>query len=93
VSARPLRRPASRPCEPDRQRWHDATEDTFELIRKAGGEGYYSMLSGHDAVTGTFSSGYAAQHTSSVERRDRITLGQLKSLNPGEGLVIFKRTS
>jgi intracellular multiplication protein IcmO len=65
-------------------------EDTFELIKKAGGEGYYSMLSGHDAVTGTFSSGYAAQHTSSVERRDRITLGQLKSLNPGEGLVIFK---
>ena len=52
-------------------------EDTFDLIKKAGGEGYYSMLSGYDAVNGTFSSGYAAQHTASVERRDRVTLGEL----------------
>jgi len=67
-------------------------EDTFDLIKKAGGEGYYSMLSGHDAVNGTFSSGYAAQQTASVERRDRVTLDELKSLNRGEGLVIFKNS-
>lgn len=67
-------------------------EDTFELIRKAGGEGYYSMLSGHDAITGTFSTKYAAQDTASIERRDRISLGELKDLNPGEGLVIFKNS-
>ncbi|WP_029000935.1 hypothetical protein [Azohydromonas australica] len=67
-------------------------DDTFDLIRKAGGEGYYSLLSGHDTVTGTFSTKYAAQDTASVERRDRISLGELKDLNPGEGLVIFKNS-
>ncbi len=67
-------------------------EDTFDLIRKSGGEGYYSMLSGHDAVTGTFSTKYAAQDTASIERRDRISLGELKDLNPGEGLIIFKNS-
>jgi intracellular multiplication protein IcmO len=65
-------------------------EDTFDLIRKAGGEAYYSMLSGHDAVSGVLSSGYAAQDTANVERRDRISLGELQRLNPGEGLVIYK---
>jgi intracellular multiplication protein IcmO len=67
-------------------------EDTFELIRKAGGQAHYSMLSGHDAVSGTFSTGYAAQDTSSIERRDRISLGDLKDLNPGEGIVIYKNS-
>lgn len=65
-------------------------EDTYDLIRKAGGEGYYSMLSGHDASNGTFSTSYTAQGVASVERRDKINLGDLKKLNAGEGLVIFK---
>lgn len=67
-------------------------EDTFELIRKAGGEGYYSMLSGHDSTAGTFTTTNQAQSVSGIERRDRITLGDLKSLNSGEGLVIFKNS-
>lgn len=65
-------------------------DDTFELIRKAGGDAYYSVLSGHDATVGTFSTSYQAQGVASVERRERITLGELKSLNSGEGLIIFK---
>ena len=65
-------------------------EDTFDIIRKAGGEANYAMLSGHDASPGTFTSGYAAQDTTSIERRDRIELQELKKLNPGEGLVIYK---
>ena len=65
-------------------------EDTFELIQKAGGEAYYSVLSGHDALQGTFSSSNRAQGVSSVERRSRIELTDVKSLNSGEGLVIFK---
>jgi len=65
-------------------------EDTFELIKKAGGDAYYSVLSGHDATTGTFSTSYQAQSVANIERKERITLGELKSLNSGEGLVIFK---
>jgi intracellular multiplication protein IcmO len=67
-------------------------EDTFDLIRKSGGEGYYSMLSGHDAVNGTFTSGHSAQTTLSIERRDRVSLAELKDLNPGEGVVMFKKS-
>ncbi len=65
-------------------------EDTFELIKKAGGDAYYSMLTGHDATTGTFSTSYQAQGVANIERKERITLGELKSLNSGEGLIIFK---
>ena len=65
-------------------------EDTFELFRKAGGETCYSMLSGHDAVSGTFSTGFQAQTSASIEKRDRIVLADLKKLNPGEGVMIFK---
>ncbi len=65
-------------------------EDTYELIKKAGGEGHYSVLSGHDATSGTFTTTNQAQSVSSIERRDRITLGELKALNSGEGLVVFK---
>lgn len=65
-------------------------EDTFELFRKAGGESYYSMLSGYDAVSGTFSTSFHAQSSATIERRDRIALSDLKKLNPGEGVMIFK---
>jgi intracellular multiplication protein IcmO len=65
-------------------------EDTFELFRKAGGESYYSMLSGHDAVSGTFSTAFQAQTSATVEKRDRVVLADLKKLNPGEGVMIFK---
>lgn len=65
-------------------------EDTYDLIKKAGGDAYYSVLSGHDTTVGTFATSNQAQHASSVERRERITLRELKSLNSGEGLVIFK---
>ncbi|WP_321959326.1 hypothetical protein [Burkholderia cenocepacia] len=65
-------------------------EDTFELIKKAGGDAYFSVLSGHDATMGTFTTSNQAQAQSSVERREKITLNELKKLNAGEGMVIFK---
>jgi intracellular multiplication protein IcmO len=65
-------------------------EDTFELFRKAGGESYFSMLSGHDSVSGTFSTTLQAQTSATIEKRDRIILSDLKKLNPGEGVMIFK---
>ena len=67
-------------------------EDTFELIKKAGGDAYYSVLSGYDANNGTFASSYQAQTVASVERKERITLNELKNLNSGEGLMIFKNS-
>jgi intracellular multiplication protein IcmO len=65
-------------------------EDTYELLKKAGGEGYYSMLSGYDANHGIFSTTYQAQDAARIERKERITLDALKKLNSGEGLLIFK---
>lgn len=65
-------------------------EDTFDLVEKAGGEAYYSVLTGHESVNGTFGSTYDKNRTASVEKRQRITLRELKGLNSGEGLVIFK---
>lgn len=65
-------------------------EDTFELFRKAGGDAYFNMLDGYDAVAGTFSTSYRAQTTTKIQKQDRIKLSDLKKLNPGEGIVIFK---
>lgn len=65
-------------------------EDTFELFKKAGGDAYYSVLSGHDAVSGSFSTSFQAKAEANVEKRERITLAELKKLNPGEGFVVFK---
>ncbi|HGW4499633.1 hypothetical protein ACQKD8_18275 [Pseudomonas sp. NPDC077405] len=67
-------------------------EDTYDLIRKAGGDAYYSVLSGHEVSTGTFTTTQKAQLVSGVERRDKIPLNDLKELSAGEGLVIFKNS-
>lgn len=66
-------------------------EDTYELIKKAGGDAYYSMMTGYDGTTGAFASnGYAEQINATIESKARIELKDLKKLNSGEGLVIFK---
>ncbi|MFC6478641.1 TraM recognition domain-containing protein [Pseudomonas asuensis] len=46
-------------------------EDTYELIRKAGGEAHYSTLSGHETTTGTFTTTQTQQTSASIERRDK----------------------
>jgi len=65
-------------------------EDTFELIKKAGGESYYSVLPGYQSTVGSFSSSYTASSSTNIEKRDKITLADLKALNSGEGFIIFK---
>lgn len=65
-------------------------DDTFELIKKAGGDAYYSVLTGHESSHGTFASAYDSNRTATIEKRDRITLRELKGLDSGQGLVIFK---
>ncbi|CAG9260962.1 TraG-D_C domain-containing protein [Burkholderia diffusa] len=66
------------------------TEDTYELFKKAAGDGYYSVLSGHDASVSTFATTNTAQKHSSIERREKINGQALKKLNSGQGVVIFK---
>jgi len=65
-------------------------DDTFDLFRKAGGDAYFNVVDGYDAVAGTFSTSYSAQISTRVQKQDRIKLTDLKKLNPGEGIVIFK---
>lgn len=66
-------------------------DDTFDLIRKAGGQAYYSVLSGHKERNGSLAlSSTEAERSSSVQLRDRIELQDLKDLSAGEGIVIFK---
>ncbi|NMZ14651.1 TraM recognition domain-containing protein [Pseudomonas proteolytica] len=65
-------------------------EDTYELIKKAGGDAYYSVLTGHESTQGMLSSSYDNNRTATIEKRDRVSLRELKGLDSGQGLVIFK---
>lgn len=67
-------------------------EETFDLIRKAGGDAYYSMLAGYDGSTGAMANSYEAQSGATIQRKDRISITDLKRLNSGEGFVIFKES-
>lgn len=65
-------------------------DDTFELIRKSGGQGYYSVLSGYNEASSMLLASYEAQGAANIQEKDRITLKDLKKLQQGEGVVIFK---
>jgi len=65
-------------------------EDTFDLFRKAGGDAYFNLVDGYDAVAGTFTTTYRAQPSSRIHKEDRIKLADLKRLNPGDGIILFK---
>lgn len=62
-------------------------EDTYDYVRKAGGEAYYSVLTGYDQST---DGAYQAQGAANIERRNKIELAELKKLQAGEGMLIFK---
>ncbi len=65
-------------------------EDTFDMFRKAAGDASVSVTAHHEAVAGSFSTYFRPQSQSTIEKRNRITMADLKSLNPGEGFLIFK---
>ncbi|EPR86852.1 hypothetical protein L292_2086 [Acinetobacter junii CIP 107470 = MTCC 11364] len=66
-------------------------EDTYDLIKKAGGDAYYSMMTGYEGTVGTLSSnGYRENLGATIESKSRIDLKELKALNAGQGLIIFK---
>jgi intracellular multiplication protein IcmO len=64
-------------------------DDTFSLIQKVSGEGYFSTLSGFDYQSGTVGS-WSARKDLRVESRNRINIADVKRLNSGEGFLIFK---
>lgn len=65
-------------------------EDTYELIQKAGGQAYYSVLNGHETTDAGLYTAYSQQVNVNYEKQDRIELTDLKSLNAGEGILIFQ---
>lgn len=65
-------------------------EDTFTLIQKAAGEGYFSTLSGYDYRSGAFGQSWSAQDSSRIESRSRVTINDVKKLDSGQGYIIFK---
>ncbi|WP_447840889.1 type IV secretory system conjugative DNA transfer family protein [Enterobacter bugandensis] len=64
-------------------------DDTFSLIQKVSGEGYFSTLSGFDYQSGTVGT-WSARKDLRVESRNRISITDVKRLNSGEGYLIFK---
>ncbi len=65
-------------------------EATFDLFRKAGGQSAVSVVSGYESGDGLLVSSWNSQQTTRIEMRDRIELQELKKLDPGQGLMIFK---
>ena len=62
--------------------------DTFDLFSKAAGETYVSQVSGFSANTGGLMVSYNDMGNASLEKRSRLTLQELKDLNPGEAVVM-----
>lgn len=65
----------------------DPTE-TYDLFSKAAGEAYATQVSGFSANTGGLMVSYNDMGNASLEKRARLTLQELKDLNPGEGIVM-----
>jgi hypothetical protein len=64
--------------------------DTFDLFSKAAGETYVSQVSGFSANTGGMMVSYNDMGNASLEKRTRLTLQELKDLNPGEAVVMVQ---
>ncbi|EBP7133137.1 conjugal transfer protein TrbC, partial [Salmonella enterica] len=51
---------------------------------------YYAELGEMKRTPGTVSSSYEEANTTYIREKNRITLDELKDLNPGEGFISFK---
>lgn len=65
-------------------------KDTFELAKATAGKDYYAELGEMKRTPGTVSSSYEEANTTYIREKNRITLDELKELNPGEGFISFK---
>jgi hypothetical protein len=64
--------------------------DTFDLFSKAAGDTYVSQVSGFSANTSGLMVSYNDMGNASLEKRTRLTLQELKDLNPGEAVVMIQ---
>lgn len=65
-------------------------KDTFELAKATAGKDYYAELGEMKRTPGTVSSSFEEANTTYIREKNRITLDELKDLNPGEGFISFK---
>jgi intracellular multiplication protein IcmO len=65
-------------------------KDTFELAKATAGKDYYAELGEMKRTPGTVSSSYEEANTTYIREKNRISLDELKDLNPGEGFISFK---
>lgn len=63
-------------------------KETFEVFQKAAGEVYVSRVSGFENNSG--SSHYTGKTDASIEKQSKLSLGELRALPPGDGIVLFK---
>lgn len=65
-------------------------KETFEIFEKAGGEAYFSQVSGYQgSVSGIFGSNWKNMLSASIEKRSRVTIRELRSLKNGEAVTLF----
>jgi intracellular multiplication protein IcmO len=65
-------------------------KDTYEIFQKSGGEAFVNQISGYETKIGLLSNSIQQQMTTGIERRDRVSLEELRRLNEGQAVVLFK---
>ncbi|MEQ1968077.1 TraM recognition domain-containing protein [Xenorhabdus nematophila] len=65
------------------------TKDTYEMIKAAAGEGYFSTLSGYDYHNDILD-GWGSSNKSQLQQRSRLEINDVKELDAGQGFLIFK---
>lgn len=64
--------------------------DTFQVFSQAAGEALVSQAAGFMATPGALTPSYQDQMTASLEKRQRITVQELKDLKAGQSLILWK---
>jgi len=65
-------------------------KDTFELAKITGGKGYYAELGAIEQSGGIFTPNFEDANNRYIREKDRLDLGDLKDMSPGEGMISFK---
>ncbi|EFL9652093.1 TPA: conjugal transfer protein TrbC [Escherichia coli] len=65
-------------------------KDTYELARSTAGKDYFAELGEVKRSPGMFGNQFEDATTTHIREKDRISLDELKNLNPGEGFISFK---
>lgn len=65
-------------------------KDTFDLARITGGKGYYAELGSVEQAGGFITPNYEDAANNYIREKDRLDLGDLKDMSPGEGMISFK---